>query len=80
MDSYNGLGFYDNRDCEFSKNKKISKLCCGFLDWKNAVFLIALSDVVSISLGAYSISGSTLGEIESRLVISQIFNITMNED
>ena len=80
MNPDNGLGFYDNRDCEFSKNKKVSKLCCGLLDWKNAVLLIALADVLSISLGVYSTSGSTLGELETRLVISQIFNITMNED
>ena len=80
MNSDNGLGFYDNRDCEFSKNKKVLKLCCGLLDWKSAVFLIALADIVSISLGAYSTSGSTLGKLETRPVISQIFNITMNEE
>ena len=80
MNSDNGLGFYDNRDCDLSKKKKVLKLCCGLLDWKNAVLLIALADVLSISLGVYSTSGSTLGELETRLVISQIFNITINED
>ena len=55
------------------------KLCCGFLDWKKTMLLIAFLDVISVSIDAYGTSGSTLGEVETRMGISHFFNMTIQE-
>ena len=55
-----------------------TKLCCGVLNWKTAIILIALGDFISVSIEAYGTSGATLGEVETRLVISHLFNVSMN--
>ena len=55
-----------------------TKLCCGVLNWKTAILLIALGDFISVSIEAYGTSGATLGEVETRLVISHLFNVSMN--
>jgi hypothetical protein len=55
-----------------------TKLCCGVLNWKTAILLIALGDFISVSIEAYGTSGATLGEVETRLVISLLFNVSMN--
>ena len=79
MKCNNGLCFCGGTS-ESSENENEGKLCCGLLGWKKAVLLIALGDFISVSLNAYGTSGSTLGEVETRLGISNLFNISLNEE
>ena len=70
MKCNNGLCYTGDND---------ATLCCGCLNWKKAILLIALGDVISVSFEAYGASGSTLGDIETRMGISHFFNITIPE-
>ena len=53
--------------------------CCGRLEWKHAILLIAVFDIISVSLCTYSTSGATLGAAENRLGISRFFDIDLQE-